>query len=99
MKDHTESLLVEFDPNVITYEDILLEWSKMDYPYSTSKVQYRSAIFCVDEDQKEVAEGIVDGIRASSNGRDVYVDIEPVTRFYKAEEYHQDFLAGRGGGL
>lgn len=71
----------------------------MVYPYSKDKVQYRSAIFCLDKEQKEVAESVVDGIQASSKGRTVYVDIEPVTRFYKAERYHQDFITKRGGGF
>ena len=93
MMDHTESVLIEFDPKVVTYEDILIEWSRMDYPYSKQKAQYRSAVFYMDEEQLEVAEEVVEGIKASaSKGKKAYVDIEPVTRFYRGEEYHQNYL-------
>lgn len=98
MLDHTESVLIEFDPKVTTYEDILIEWTRMDYPYSRQKAQYRSAVFYVDEEQKEVVEEVVEGIKASApRGQNVYVDIESATRFYQGEEYHQNYLEKNRG--
>jgi len=98
MKDHTEAILVEFDPKVITYEDILLEWSRMNYPYVKDKTQYRSAIWYLSDEQEDMANEVVAGIRVSApRNQTVYVDIERVTKFYKAEEYHQNFLTKRGG--
>lgn len=90
--DHTEAILVEFDPKVTTYEDILMEWTRMDYPFSKQKTQYKSAVWFTDEEQQEVAKEVVEGIKASSKGKNVFVDIEPVTRFYRGEEYHQNYL-------
>ena len=62
----------------------------MHFPHRT-KTQYRSAIFYLDDEQKETAEEIVAGMKASSG--ESYSDVEPATRFYRAEEYHQDFMS------
>jgi methionine-S-sulfoxide reductase len=92
MMDHTEAVMVEFDPKVVTYEDILIEWSRMDYPYARQKTQYKSAVWFTNEEQQEAIEEVVEGIKASAKGKKVFVDIEPVTRFYRGEEYHQNYL-------
>lgn len=93
MLDHTESVLIEFDPKFVSFEDILIEWSQMNYPYTKQKCQYRSAVFYVDEEQKEIAETLLEGLKANApKGTQLFVDIEPVTRFYEAERYHQDYL-------
>jgi len=96
IKDHTESVLIEFDPNVLSFEDVLIEWSRMHSPTRKTSTQYRSAVFYLDEDQKESAEEIVAGMRAAAGGN-IQCDVEKATRFYRAEEYHQDFLSQRGG--
>lgn len=101
IKDATESVLVEFDPSMITYEKILDEWSAQHYPYYPSGTQYRSAIFYNSEEQRVAAVEKVDEMKSETD-KTVYVDIEPASAFYRAEEYHQDFLnkqraASRGG--
>ena len=96
--DHTEALLIEFDPNVVTYEDLLITWSRMHSPTSNAKCQYRSAVWYLNEDQQAEAEGVLDGMKAITKGK-VTSKVEPITRFYKAEEYHQDYLAKKGGGF
>ena len=99
IEDHTEAIFVEYDPTVISYEDLCIEWSTYHYP-TTSKgsCQYRSAIWYLNEEQQEIAQGVVDGMQASA-GKSVklYSNVEPATRFYKAEEYHQNFMSKRGG--
>ena len=97
--DHTEAYLIEFDPAIVTYEDLVIEWSQSHYPRHKGKCQYRSAVWYLDEEQKDIAEGIVEGMKAEA-GRSVklYTNVEPVTRFYKAEEYHQNFLGKRRRG-
>lgn len=98
IKDHTEAVLIEYDPDVLTYEDLLIEYSRQNYPYSPSgKKQYRSALWYVNPDQKESAIETVKSIEAGSQGKKVYIDVEPVTRFYQAEDYHQNFMSKRGG--
>lgn len=89
--DSTEAFLIEFDPTVITYEEILDEWSDMHAPFYPSKCQYRSAVFHCNEQQRDAARSKIEEL-GKEGQRKVYVDIEPVTAFYRAEEYHQDFL-------
>lgn len=105
--DHTEALLIEFDPNQTSYEDLALEWSRMHSPRGKSKCQYRSAIWYLNEEQKEKAKEVVEGMKVYMNGSrpmppgvrklmgeddGIYSSVDPATRFYRAEEYHQNFL-------
>ena len=99
IQDHTEALLIEFDPTIISYEDLVLEWSRMHSPVGKTKCQYRSAVWYLDEEQKEIADEVVQGMKAymSRNAASKWMaeissSVEPVTSFYRAEEYHQNFL-------
>jgi len=87
--DYTEALLVEYDPSVTSYEDVLKEWKTHADPYP-SKRQYRTALWYLSDDQKERAQKFVD--ETWSSGAAKYVDVEPATQFFMAEEYHQNFL-------
>ncbi|KAL7522650.1 hypothetical protein ACHAWX_007349 [Stephanocyclus meneghinianus] len=89
--DATEAFLVEFDPTVISFKIILDAWADMHAPYYPSKTQYRSAIFYCSEEQRVTANEKIQEL-GRNGSRKVYVDLEPVSLFYKAEEYHQDFL-------
>ena len=89
--DATEAFIVEFDPSVITYEEILDEWAAQHAPFYPSKCQYKSAIWYTNENQLKTAQMKVEEL-SKGGQRKVYVDLEPVNAFYKAEEYHQDFL-------
>mmetsp|Transcript_15873 Transcript_15873/g.21262 ORF Transcript_15873/g.21262 Transcript_15873/m.21262 type:complete len:120 (+) Transcript_15873:161-520(+) len=92
IKDSTESILIEYDPDIISYEDILVEWSRMHSPISKRKTQYRSAIFYADEEQKKIAEETVKAMKSALGVSKVFTGIEPVSAFYRAEEYHQNYL-------
>eukprot|EP00979_Chaetoceros_neogracilis_P014885 scaffold4986_cov194-Chaetoceros_neogracile.AAC.5 len=89
--DATEAVLVEFDPTVISYETILKEWSKQHYPFNKSSGQYRSAIFVKNAEEQETAQRVVAEL-AESKGLKIYTDTEEAGAFYRAEEYHQNFL-------
>lgn len=91
IKDSTEAVLIEYDPEVISYEDILNAWKKQHYPFYPDKPQYRSAIWVRDDKEKIIAEKIVNSW-AFETGKKIFTDIELVTKFYRAEEYHQDYL-------
>jgi peptide-methionine (S)-S-oxide reductase len=94
IQDYTEALLIEYNPDRISYEDILREWSGMDYPFVQQKMQYRSAIFTTNEIQHQKALAFVENLREKYKEKgDIFVDVEPVTKFFRGEEYHQDFLA------
>lgn len=87
MMDHTESVLIEYDPSKLSYRDILQKWRTLGEPYPT-KTQYRSAVFFLNPQQEEIANDFCRGIN--------HVDVEPATKFYMAELRHQDFLDRMG---
>ena len=89
--DATEAFMVEFNPEIISYEEILDEWADQHAPFYPSKCQYKSAIWYTSEEQKKVAEKKIEAL-SKGGQRKVYVDLEPVSTFYRGEEYHQDFL-------
>ena len=96
IKDSTECVLIEYNPEEITYEDILIEMMRQHTPFHPAfKRQYRSVIFYEDKEEKATAQNIIDSVKASKIGKEVYTDIEPITAFYRAEEYHQDFQLKR----
>jgi peptide-methionine (S)-S-oxide reductase len=92
MLDHTEAIFIEFDPTIISYDELLIEWSRMHMPNYKSNCQYRSAVWYITSDQREAAEEVVTGMKAAAR-EELYTSIEPATTFYKGEEYHQKFMA------
>lgn len=96
--DHAEVVQVEFDPEVISYADILeIFWSIHD-PTTPNRqgadvgTQYRSVIFTHNEEQDAEARASRDAIQEAWP-RPVVTQIEPLVAFYPAEEYHQDYFA------
>ena len=93
IKDSTEAVLIEFDPSRISYENLLIEWSKQHYPFNPPyKTQYKSAIWVKNDEEREIALNLLENMMKENEGKTVYVDVEDAKPFYKAEEYHQDFL-------
>lgn len=84
MKDHTESVLIEFNKSILDYETILHKWRMIASPYETKR-QYRTAIFYMNDAQAEVAQRVAGGME--------HVDVEKATIFWLAEQRHQDFLS------
>lgn len=101
IKDATESVLIEFDPKIITYDEILDQWSKQHYPYSQRKTQYRSAIFVLNEEQRMIANQKLNQLKDEQESseknkkKQLFCNVEDATPFYRAEEYHQNFLKKR----
>jgi peptide-methionine (S)-S-oxide reductase len=89
--DHAETLEIDFDPNVVSYEELLnVFWHSHD-PFSRSwSRQYRSAIFYHGARQKSLAEKTRDREALSRKGR-IHTMIVPATTFYRAEDYHQKY--------
>ncbi len=95
---HAEVVQVEFDPDVISYADVLdIFWAIHD-PTTLNRqggdvgTQYRSVIFYADDDQRRAAEASRDSIQ-DAWPRPVVTEIVPLEAFYPAEEYHQDYFA------
>ena len=102
---HAEALKVVFDPNQLTYRHLLFEFFRMHNPTTKNRQgndigsSYRSAIFCVDEEQKQVAEEVIKTVDDSGEwNAKVVTEVVPFREFWRAEEYHQKYLVKNRGG-
>eukprot|EP00055_Hartaetosiga_balthica_P002722 m.5020 g.5020 ORF g.5020 m.5020 type:complete len:128 (+) comp2325_c0_seq1:244-627(+) len=92
--DNTESIQIEFDPTVISYDALLDKfWSNHDASRK-SRVQYQSGIWYESEEQKKAIEKAVayQSKLPRYNGRKIASHIAPLGDFYLAEDYHQKYL-------
>ena len=89
--DHTETVEVDYDPTVISYEELLdIFWDSHNPARPALSVQYKSAIFYHDEDQKRLALESKARLEAELN-ETIFTEILPYSRFYLAEGYHQKY--------
>jgi methionine-S-sulfoxide reductase len=102
---HAESLKVVFDPQQLSYRHLLFEFFRMHNPTTRNQqgndigTQYRSAIFYLDEAQRQTAEEVIKSVDASGEWQaNVITEVVPFREFYRAEEYHQKYLVKNRGG-
>lgn len=103
---HAESLEILFDPNQLSYQNLLLFFFRIHDPTTWNRQgndlgsQYRSAIFYLNDEQKKTAEEVKDQVERSGKwgNRKVVTLIEPLTAFHEAEEHHQKYLVKNPGG-
>ena len=96
---HAEVVEVIFDPETISYDQLLdVFWSIHD-PTTLNRQgpdvgsQYRSAIFTHDPGQDAAARASKERLQSSTGpGREIVTEITPATAFYRAEDYHQQYL-------
>ena len=96
---HAEGVEIIFDPERISYREILEYFFQIHDPTTLNRqgndvgMSYRSAIYYVSEDQKRVAEETIADVEASGRwpGK-VVTEVEPVGDFWEAEPEHQDYL-------
>jgi len=97
---HAETVEVEFDPNKTTFEALAKFFFEIHDPTQRNRQgpdfgkQYRSAIFYVDDEQKQTALNLIEQLR--KKGFDVATQVEKAGPFYKAENYHQDYYQKSG---
>ena len=98
---HAEAVRVEFDEARVSYARLLeVFWSIHD-PTQVNRqgpdvgTQYRSAVFFADPGQEQAAHASREAVQARL-GRPVATEITPAAEFWRAEEYHQQYLAKRG---
>ncbi len=98
---HTEVVEVTFDPDRVTYEQLLEVFWTIHDPTQVNRqgpdigVQYRSVIFYHSAEQQKTAEESWERMQKSS-GKPIATRIEPAGRFYRAEEYHQRYFEKTG---
>ena len=91
LRDHTETIQMEYDPAVISYEQLLdVFWDSHDAAAPSWSRQYMSIIFTHDDEQKRLATESRDREAARTKSAIVTV-IRPAGEFYSAEGYHQKF--------
>jgi peptide-methionine (S)-S-oxide reductase len=100
---HAEVVQVEYDPAKVSYEDLLKVFWQIHDPTTPDRQgfdfgsQYRSVIFCHDDNQKKAAEASKLALDNSGAFSDpIVTEIVPAKVFYRAEEYHQRYLERTG---
>jgi peptide-methionine (S)-S-oxide reductase len=97
---HAEVIQVTFDPTEITYRELLEVFFTIHDPTTKDRqgadvgTQYRSIILTSSDEQARTAREVIDEITAEKIWDDpIVTKIEPLTTFYPAEKYHQDYFA------
>lgn len=100
---HAEVVQVEFDPSKVGYEDLLRVFWKTHDPTTLNRqgadtgTQYRSVIYYHNEAQRQLAEEYkAELMKAEVYAKPIVTEISPAQRFFKAEEYHQDYYNANG---
>ena len=100
---HAEVVQVAYDPAKVSYEQLLNTFWESHDPTTLNRqgpdigTQYRSAIFFHSPEQERVARASKEKMQASGKfRRPIVTEITPASTFYRAEEYHQKYLAKRG---
>ena len=98
--NHAEVVKLDFDPKIITYEQILKYFFEFHDPTTLNSqgpdfgTQYRSEIFYLNDEQKNIAKKIIDKENIRLSGK-VVTKISQVKNYCAAEEYHQRYLEKR----
>ena len=96
---HAEALEIYFDPQKITYEQLVEHFLKRAHdPTELNKqwvdvgTQYRSGIYYHDEEQHKIARSVIDRLTAERYfKRSIVTEVKPASTFWPAEEYHQNY--------
>ena len=98
--NHAEAVKLEFDPKVITYEQIIKRFFEFHDPTTLNSqgpdfgTQYRSEIFYLNEEQKNIAQKVIDEQNLKLSGK-VVTKLSELKNYCTAEEYHQKYLEKR----
>ncbi|MBD3292974.1 MAG: peptide-methionine (S)-S-oxide reductase MsrA [Armatimonadia bacterium] len=102
---HAEVVELKYDPEKITYEELLKIFFEMHDPTQVNRQgpdvgdQYRSVIFYHTDAQKQAAEKMKAELDDSDTySRPIATQIEKAPKFWPAEDYHQEYFKKRGGG-
>lgn len=87
---HTEALRVQFDPNVVTYSQLLDTFWSLHNPSQRAPEQYKSAIWPQSDAQAEVARAAIAAKEATS-ALPIMTELQPPREWYAAEWYHQNY--------
>lgn len=89
---HTEAIKIDYDYSIISYEELLEVFFKEHSATGNSKVQYKSGIWYQNEMQHKAALKKIKELEAGGR-RKVATTVEPASKWYNAERYHQKYIA------
>ncbi len=95
---HAEVIQITYDPKVISYKELLIIFMTTHDPTTLNRqgadvgTQYRSVIYYHNEDQKVVAEAVLEEMKRYYE-KPVVTELSPLPKFFEAEDYHQDYYA------
>lgn len=96
---HTEVTEVEYDADIISFDELLLIFFRTHNPTTLNRqgndvgTQYRSAIFYHTDEQKQQAEAMIKKLTEEQVfDAPIVTEITPASKFYKAEDYHQNYF-------
>ena len=98
--NHAEAVKLEFDPKIITYEQIIKKFFEFHDPTTLNSqgpdfgTQYRSEIFYLNDEQKNIAQKVIDDVNKKLSGK-VVTKLSKLKNYCTAEEYHQKYLEKR----
>ncbi len=98
--NHAEAVKLEFDPKVISYEEIVKKFFEFHDPTTLNSqgpdfgTQYRSEIFYLNDEQKKIAQKVINEENVRLSGR-VVTKLSELKNYCAAEEYHQKYLEKR----
>ena len=102
---HAEAVEITYDSTITSYKQILDFFFQIHNPTTLNQqgndkgTSYRSAIFYANDDERATAEEMISIVNESERWDDLVVTtLEPLTRFWPAEEYHQDYLQKNPAG-
>jgi len=102
---HAEAVEIEYDTEKTSYKKLLDFFFQIHNPTTLNQqgndkgTSYRSAIFYGNEEERKEAENFIDIVNKSKRWKDpVVTTLEPLVKFWPAEEYHQDYLVKNPGG-
>ena len=97
---HAEVVQVHFDPNIVSYRDLLNVFFAIHDPTTLNRqgadvgTQYRSAIFYHDDEQKKIAEELIKELNSQNIwDNPIVTEVTKLDKFYMAEDYHQEYFA------
>ena len=100
---HAEAVEVEYNPNVVSFEKLLDTFFQLHDPTTLNRqgpdvgTQYRSAAYFSDDEEKKIIESKVNTLNESGKFKSkIVTEIEALSEFYNAEDYHQDYYKKRG---
>ncbi|MES2224260.1 MAG: peptide-methionine (S)-S-oxide reductase MsrA [Patescibacteria group bacterium] len=101
---HAEVVEIQYDEEIIKLDDILTVFFGSHDPTTVNRqgndvgTQYRSVIFYTTNEQKSICQKFIDDINSSNEmGKPVATELEPLQKFFVAEDYHKDYFANNPG--